>query len=691
MALFQTDDPAGVACLLLLGGAFFIRPFVPMEYTAIDVAVTLLCGYVCLSCFAGINIWGSLQVARQVLACFLGYFIMRKIQMHPLPRQVFFTLSLAVAAAAVLLALYSFVMFWRSARSAGFEEIYSLRFLFKPLGYNTNAWAAVLLALLGFIGAAPAGRFLPVWFLRTLSGLVLLTLLLSFSRGVYLSLVVLAALWWYVDRSRSKKQEVAIACAVGALILFCFPKETFTTLRMNHTLSQRQSAEGRIHASCAAWEAWKEHPWLGVGVGNYTLATDKELTKGEMRPYTSYAPNLAAQIAVEYGVVGCLLVLFLLVCVCRRVIRRRKDKKCQVVAAALLALLVKEMTLGTLVCTPVILWIVFLLLAVFQWEEGQEEALFYWQEDRRFHYSVWTVCLLCYMTYSSFAVWHYLDEQLNTEGKEGFLKRDWVTADFCIKRTSRAVPYLVNRAISYMDVEEHWRVDSYLDPIRNSVEEARRKQPEDVHIAFLQAKWSRLAWRYEEADSLFGELVASYPNNPLYRYEWYKVLRENGRKREACIQLEEAVGLMPRLLELDSLCELRHRDSLFYQALSEKLLTWRPSPHTSADEFARRGYIAYHYGQIRQAETYLYKAVSQLPGLSTPWFLLGQIYKEAGRRKESDACLGKYRLLTYGAFTLTPIPTDSLQLPTFHERDLLKDYAIRFKDWYKSSLFLTKR
>ena len=56
-----------------------------------------------------------------------------------------------------------------------------------------------------------------------------------------------------------------------------------------------------------------------------------------------------------------------------------------------------------------------------------------------------------------------------------------------------------------------------------------------------------------------------------------------------------------------------------------------------------------------------------------------------------DACLGKHRLLTYGAFTLTPIPTDSLQLPTFHERDLLKDYAIRFKDWYKSSLFLTKR
>ena len=80
-----------------------------------------------------------------------------------------------------------------------------------------------------------------------------------------------------------------------------------------------------------------------------------------------------------------------------------------------------------------------------------------------------------------------------------------------------------------------------------------------------------------------------------------------------------------------------------------------------------------------------------MPSLSTLWLLLGKIHREQGRKEEAESYFSKYRLLSYGAFASSTVPSDSLQLPVFHDNDLLKDYALKFKEWYQYDLFLMRR
>lgn len=691
LLLFRTEDPAALAWLLLLGSAFFIRPFIPMERSVIDLAVLLLCGYCSISCLTGINAWGSLPMMRQAGICFLGYIIVRKLQMHPSSRRIFFGGMLVLFGVALILAFCSFGVFRHAVETSGFSSTYPFRFLFRPIGYNTNAWATVLLALTGLILAAPSFRHFPRWCAPGIIGLTWIAILLSFSRGAYLAWVVLVGLLLVIFRRRARKKLALVSLVVILTVCCGFPRETWTTLRMNHTSSQQQSTQGRMEATRAAWEAWKEHPWLGVGAGNYTLAVDSQLSRGMTRPFTTYAPNVAVRILTEGGIIGCALALFLVGSVGWFIVKKRKDRRTLVIGAVLLALLIKEMTLDTLATTPAGMLLVAMLLAILQWDRKWEEPTFVWIEDTRLHHAVWTACLLCYGLYGYFAITHSLDEKKNRMGWEYFLNRDWDMGYTNIEQTSKEVPYLINRVLLHTDVEEHWRGNSFVSRSFALLEEAEEKQPEDIHIAFMKAKITRLARNYPKADSMMAELTEKYPENVLYRYEAYRLLKESGRKKEAVEELEEAVRLMPRLLELDSIVRLEKEDAGLYDTLMHRLFIQKPSPDALPSELARYGAIAYRCGESEEAEYYLKEAVEQMPGLSVPWFLLSRICKETGREEEAESCLRKYRLLEHGAFAMKDKPLDSLKLEPFHERDLWKEYAIRFKTWYRSDLFVIGR
>lgn len=689
MMIFRVEDPVGIGWLLLLSGAFFIRPFAPQEISAIDMAMISLWGYTCISCFTGINIWGSLPMVRQVSICLLGYILFRKFQLCHSSRIRFFNCLMLLAGVTGLLAVCSFLVFRHSVMASGFTDTYAFRFLFKPLGYNTNAWATLLIVLAGFVLLAPRGRFFTEKLSSCLMGLILLAILLSFSRGAYVALAVFIGLSLAILPSKREKRLLAIVSVVVAVTCFGFPNETFTTLRMNHTLSQQRSTEGRVDATRIAWEVWKERPLVGAGAGNYTLAADHKLNQDSTRTYTSYAPNPAVLVLVEGGILGMMLFVFLLMAVCRVLVRRRKEKDVLLVGVILLALFVKEMTLSTLPSTPMSMLLASILLAVLQWDKKAEEYIVHGNMERKVHHAIWIAFGLCYVVCVCFASVLFWNERKVNFSQASFLQGDWIKANSQISKTTQGMSYLINQSVLYMELDRRWRMPVFAEETISLLFKAGGRQPEDTHITYLQAK---LAWQVQAKDIAFDilrELTQCYPRNVLYRYELYKQLYEAGRKEEALLHLEKAAHLMPRILELDSISYLKQVDSLFYHKLTDNLLAKCPKTDASPDELARYGYICWKYGNFAEAETFLRQAVNTLPSLSTPWFLLGKICKEAGRQTESIQCMKKYYLLEHGAFTFDDgMLPENPELSKPCEQDLMKGYATKFKDWYGSSFLL---
>ena len=187
MLVFRADDPYELKiAFLLLPLLFVLQIFVSLSW--IDIAVFLLWLYDLTGCLTGINPLQTMYSLESSTLCLLGYIAIRYISENKKNLQFLLKGICFLTSISVLLAVLSFFVFQHSVESAGFEELYSFRFLFRPLGYPTNSWNTVLTVILGFIlityhtcsSSKAICRLLCAFFAITV-----FTILLSFSRGVY--------------------------------------------------------------------------------------------------------------------------------------------------------------------------------------------------------------------------------------------------------------------------------------------------------------------------------------------------------------------------------------------------------------------------------------------------------------------------------------------------------------------------
>lgn len=267
----------------------------------VDYSLCLITAYDLISCLNAACTTPAISYSLLSLFCLTVYFVLRKLfGSAQATRQLQQGCYLPIGAA-LLLAICSFFVFRQSVLGVGFQDTYHFRFLFRPLGYITNVWAEVLLVLLGW-----------VCLIRKYSGififLTVLALLFSFSRGAYIALGVYLICWLLFVKSKQEKIRLfAVSMAAIVLTGICFPREMKTTLQMNRTVSQQQSTEGRINATQAGWDTFRQRPIFGYGNGNYTFAIDQTLNQDITHSYTSYAPNILVQLLIEKGIIGCLL------------------------------------------------------------------------------------------------------------------------------------------------------------------------------------------------------------------------------------------------------------------------------------------------------------------------------------------------------------------------------------------------
>lgn len=682
MTLFQVNDPYGLKMVVLLVCAVWSVPMSKQRETLIDVAILVWWGYDLLLCLIGINATASIYVFRNTTVCLLLYMTVRGAIAIPGFSRMFGKGMCLLVGTAVVLSLCSFVIFKEAVEVAGFKELYSFRFLFKPLGYHINAWATLLLLFAGLAATLRQKQVIGYWWFLILWGLIWCGLLLSFSRGAFLAagFCGIGALWVMPSR-REKIGNAMVLLLIGGMIAVCFRGEVQTTLDFHKTVSQRQSTQGRVDAIEAAIDVFPKHKWWGAGTGNYTLAIDKALNQDSTRAYTSYAPNILVQVFIERGWIGIVVCVFFGIGIAVGCLRNRKQGTGGITGMVMLAVLLKEMTLGTLLSTPFSLWLIVILLA---WTQSQKSDVnMQWNAVyNRIQRGILMLCAFCYMGCVSHLIYHRYMEKRMCLAEESTRNGDYDNAIQWMVGLNHEAPLLINKALIYMQGFRESKNEDWRNEARRILTIATQKQPEDIHIDYLLAELAWLENDREKAFCVLNKLLLLYPNNALYSYKMYEWLQEDGKTVEALAFLEKAIRLMPRILLMESVQQKVLCDSVSCRQLTASLLEHTYLTDQDPGTWARYGFMAYYCGKKDMAKSTLSHAVKEMPNLSTPWLLLGQIYLQEGKKDEAELCFKKHYLLTFGAFTDKSSIRVNYKQGDVKENCLYNKYVMKFHEWY---------
>lgn len=667
MLLFQTEDKMQIGLLLITICLAVTYPLSFREWTLIDITLSLITAYDLVSCLHADCSVPAIRSAFLSIFCLTSYFLLRKLFRSERVTRIIQQGSYLPIGAALLLAVCTFFIFRQSVLSVDFQDTYHFRFLFRPLGYITNVWAEVLLVLLGW-----------VCLVRRYSGLfiflIILAILFSFSRGAYISLGIFIACWLlFIKPKQAKLRLLAISIATIMLTALFLPTEMKTTLKMNHTVSQQQSTEGRINATQAGWETFKMHPLIGYGNGNYTFAVDQTLNQDSTLPYTTFAPNILTQLLIEKGIIGSLLYLLLAVAVCRTVIKRRKQTETCIIGCTLLALAAKEMAQATLLYTPFALFMVYVLLAFLQKEEITDAETE--NKPTPSSYLLPGIAAICYVGYLFFIFQQDHNKSCQQHSMAAWEKGEYTEAIRLMEQTGEQTANLINRGLLYTQYYRKTEDPKALNAAEQALLKVISRQPEDLQIRYLLARLYIYAKEPGKAGEIVNKLAANYPKNSLYLSAQSDVLYQQGEKDAALQPLVNAIRYTPRLLTGARIRDVQQSDTVFYQSLLKHLYKLKPSQNDSPTDYARYGYIARWCGNKPASDEYLQRAVKELPNLATPWHLLGDD--------------NKYRLLLFGAFRKDLLTTDLPEEKEMSDEVLFKMvYQPKFSNWYGGELWM---
>lgn len=146
--------------------------------------------------------------------------------------------------------------------------------------------------------------------------------ILSFSRGGYIGLIVGALTYsaLVVPAFSSKHaMRFALVLAFGIVLLGLFGQSVLSRFATSFSLADTSSIE-RLTLWREAVTTISEHPFIGVGIGNY-LSSARPLYQAGT-PF--YAHNLYLDIAVEIGLIGLLAFIALITSAFRRLFQMRK-------------------------------------------------------------------------------------------------------------------------------------------------------------------------------------------------------------------------------------------------------------------------------------------------------------------------------------------------------------------------------
>lgn len=178
-----------------------------------------------------------------------------------------------------------------------------------------------------------------------LTGIIIICLILTYSRASYLSLGVVGIIWAIKTK---KWRELAIALMIGVTVLFALPQRGGE----GNMLLRSSSVTRRAESNQKAIEVFKKNPLFGIGFNAYkqvVLKSDSKTTSHPSSPDNSFLLILATS-----GIIGMGAFLYLV----RWVVSQYKDD--QVVMLSLIAVAIHSLFNNSLFYPWVMMWLALL-------------------------------------------------------------------------------------------------------------------------------------------------------------------------------------------------------------------------------------------------------------------------------------------------------------------------------------------
>lgn len=538
----------------------------------------------------------------------------------------------AAGICAAAMAIATFILCASAAERLGFEDLYSIRYLYRPLGFTNNSWGEMALLLTGLSFLLP--RFKGVAACLT-AGAALLT----FSRGTYISLLLLIFAYLLFLRPLSRCRGAIAGVILAAISVgVIFPSEVLTTISMVKTRSQQDSLEWRERTTEEARKLSLDRPLFGYGKGTYTLATCGVKADGSDNTFTNSAPNILSQISVEQGIVGILSASVLGISVLAYLIRYRHLHHVVIIGGMFVALMVKEMSQATFVHSLPAQFLSITLLAYLQKNSGPENrhvAGNLWRNGRL----TGIVMLVCAIVTVILP-------------KEAIRDRD---------------------SASIAEAVAHLKSGNLQEAIKDLESTSCSVRNFDPYIDRL------LAYSYIRTNQCGkAEALPASATGIDGITLWLKGECEynRGNIERAVAIWADAVYLTPVILNAQEFCSLRLTDSITAKTILERIET-EIHPKTAVEK-ARYGYIIHHSGNKEKAYDILSEAIADYPTLRTPHLLLGDT--------------ARYDFLRNGALSYSPRDISGRpKSNTKNEKsDLLKiifdSYRLSLHEWYSINI-----
>lgn len=640
MLLFGVKGSLCIIAVMLTAALAAVGVPPVREWSSIDWLLVCITVFNIFSCFHSETRLLAYSEANLSVLMLAAYWIQRKLFAEQQYAKIVFDGYSAIAAIAMMIAAATFVIYRQAVLDAGFTDTYSLRFLYRPLGYINNVWAEIAVCLFG-LSFMTAGK----WRLP-LSTLAATAILLTFSRGAYMSAALMIVLIMIVTRKRRFLIQSLIAIMISVSVVACFCKNDLrTTISMNATVTQRNSTEWRKSKTLGSMEFLKMRPFLGYGNGSYTLVTDDKAQSDDQNTFTDIAPNILVKLLVERGIVGTLPYVILMICALCVTWKSRRDSRKGIAGCIIVAIAAKEMSQATMMNTPVILFLAYGLLAFIQNIKRREMEICNGVEKRE---SVVAVAFL--------AVWSVI-YSINIHAIHLFEKE---TAS-------------MDKGIQNVEQFRKTHNAKYLEYAEAELRAASKKHPFDKRILCLTAYAQAENKKYLQAHDTMKQILRENSDYGLYMFIDAWNLYNLHHKAQALYMMTAAINNMPQLLLTKEMKRIERHDRLFYARLKQKIIAnaSRSDTQQSPVTKAKKGYILNHYGLTKQAASLLTEAVSDMPSMQTPWRILG--YDR------------KYSLLRNGAFCIEPYGRKSANDSDIDIASVIYDsYRHRFQTWYMS-------
>lgn len=339
--------------------------------SCLDYIMYAVCAVELLCCITSIYIPNSITATLKIVLLMAFYFFVRTFIRFRSQFALLYKVLSILAGILSLITLFFFLLHRERFYSVGFENLADFKSYYRPFGQLSNNWATLLLCLVPFpiISILESGYRKEQICYIGIELLLLVAILVSFSRGVYIALFVFFALqvtfFCIYKRNMLKKILVICLCVWLPTLLCMLPerKSVLITCFMNHTVSQQRSMAGRFIKWKEAINIFKLFPATGVGGGNYALASDTYVQERQGL-FTSYATNTYLQIAAEKGVAGVIVysaLVLSLMCIGIRQIRKGEFRSI-VLFSILLALGVREVTFSSFFQKENVMILCFLII-----------------------------------------------------------------------------------------------------------------------------------------------------------------------------------------------------------------------------------------------------------------------------------------------------------------------------------------